>query len=297
MQRVLKAWLVVFFLLQLAACASELVLGTVYNELDNRSARNFKSYANFNDRQIAQIDRMASAYHAWHRKTQMPQYAALMNTIVDDISAADTLSLDAAAVWWSAASGFSDDLSACNPFNAASDLLKGLTDRQVRQITKRLRHDLDKHQDEYAEESNEERLQRRFKKITAWASRAGAKFNAQQKTLLRETLAEQVSLGKQRLELRRVWMENFIGLLNKRTEPDVETELTAHINTLWRLTSNNFPEQWRSNEELWTKFLQQFINLQTDEERQRFLKKIVDTAATFENLSQKKVSQKPICYR
>jgi len=296
MQRVLKVWLIIFLLLQLVACASELVLGTVYNELDNRSARNFKSYANFNDRQAAQIDRMASAYHAWHRKNQMPAYAAFMNNIVDDISAADTLGLDAAAVWWSAASGFSDDLSACNPFNAAAELLAGLTDRQVQQITKRLRRDLDKHQDEYAQESKEERMQRRFKKVTAWASRAGAKFNAQQKTLLRETLAEQVSLGQQRLELRRVWMENFIGLLNKREEVDFETKITAHINTLWRLTSNNFPEQWSSNERLWTKFLQQFINLQTDEERQRFLKKIIDTATTVEKLSQKKVSQKPICY-
>jgi len=297
MQRVIKVWVVVFLGVQLAACASELVLGTVYNELDSRSARNFKSYANFTDRQAARIDQMASAYHAWHRKTQMPEYAEFMNSIVDDISAVEPLSLDAAASWWSTASGFSDDLSVCNPFNAAADLLAGLSDRQVQQITKRLRRDLDKQQDEYAEESKEERLNRRYKKVTAWASRAGAKFNAQQKTLLRETLIEQASLGKQRFELRRVWMENFIGLLDTRTEASFKTKITTHINTLWRLTANNFPQQWRNNEVLWTKFLQQFINLQSDAQRQRFLNKISDTATTVEKLSQKKVSQKPICFR
>jgi len=153
MQRICKVWLLVFLVLQLGACASELVLGTVYNELDNRSARNFKSYANFNDRQEEQIDQMASAYHAWHRKTQMPKYAALMTDVVDDITAVDVLSVDTAADWWNAASDLSDELSACNPFNGAADLLTGLSDRQVKQIAKRLRRDRDKLQDEYAKES------------------------------------------------------------------------------------------------------------------------------------------------
>ena len=281
----------------LVACTSSVVLGKVYDGFGSQVAKTFKSFATFNARQKQEIDGFARSYHSWHRTTQLDRYAALLSRMVSDINSGDQLSYAKADNWFQSIRGYSDDMRACNPFNASAELLAGMSDQQVTQMASRMRARVNKREDEYRDESREERIEAQMKSMLKWGPRIGASFNTEQKKLLRKTLSTQVSLGAQRYELRRRWIEEYIIILGTRKQPGFTKDVTRHINTLWRITEANFPDQWKSNEELWTRFFKDYINLQTDQQRAAFVKRARSTAAILKKIAGKDIEAQPVCYK
>ena len=289
--------LLLLFVSVLTACTSSAVMSVVYDRFGSSSAKQFKSYARYNDQQVEQIDNLADAYHSWHRRTQLPRYANLLRSMVSDIKAQPSLSFDTAEQWWVTVRGYSDDMRACNPFNVSADLLASLDDDQVRQVAKNLRANLNKFEDEFLSEAADERTERRIKEMRKWGGRVGASFNDKQVNLLRETLGKQISFGKQRYEFRRIWMEQFIVLLEQRKQPEFKAEVTRHIDATWNLTMNSLPEKWKKNEQLWTRFIRDYINLQTVGQRDKFFRKALSTADILDRLSVKEVEVAAVCHR
>lgn len=289
--------LVVALVVTLSGCANSMVLGTVYDGFGSKTAKRFKSYASFSESQKAQIDSLAASYHSWHRTTQLDRYAAFLRSVVAEAGSDGELSLETAGRWWQSARGFSDDLRACNPLNVAAGLLASLSDKQVGQMAANMRQELNEREDEYKAESPEERREERVKSMTKWGRRAGVSFNDAQARLLRETLQQQISLGAQWYELRRLWMEEFILLINQRDQANFQSSVTRHIDSGWRLTESRFPEQWKFNEDLWTGYIQAYINLQTDEQRQIFTNRFTATARTLEKLADKQINNSPVCHQ
>ena len=281
----------------LVACSSSVVLGKVYDGFGSQVAKTFKSFATFSSEQKNEIDGFARSYHSWHRTTQLDRYASLLSRMVSDISAGEQLSYDKADNWFQSIRGYSDDMRACNPFNASAELLAGMSDQQVTQMASRMRARVNKREDEYRDESREERIEEQMKAMLKWGPRIGASFNTEQKKLLRKTLSTQVSLGAQRYELRRRWIEEYIIILGTRKQPGFTKDVTRHINTLWRITEANFPDQWKSNEELWTRFFKDYINLQTDQQRAAFVKRARSTAAILKKIAGKDIEAQPVCYK
>ena len=284
-------------LLGVTGCSSSLVLGKIYDGFGSSTAKAFKSHATFNNAQSAQIDSLAASYHSWHRSTQMNRYSEFLRALVMDVDAADELTFEQASGWWQSVRNFTDDMRVCNPFNVAAGLLAGLSDKQVNQVAGKLRKDLNGREDEYRAEAPEQRIDRRVKEISKWGRRAGMSFKKQQKDKLRQTLQSQVSLGAQRYELRRIWMEEFILLLRQREQADFATKITEHINANWRLTETAFPDEWQTNERLWTEFIKDYINLQTPAQRRVFTDKMNSTARTLNKLSGKEVTVDSVCHR
>ncbi len=280
----------------LTGCTNPVVLGKVYDGFGSQSAKRFKAYAAFDTQQEAQIEHLAASYHSWHRSNQLSSYAALLRQVVDDISVAGKRSIETTEAWWESARGFGAEMRACNPLNNATDLLVSLTDEQVQQVAAKLRKEHDLHEEEYRAESVAERNDRRAKTIRKWATRAGASFTQQQFDLLQKTLTDQNSLGAKRFELRRVWLEEFIALLGTRDKPPFKKRMVQHINSMWQITENAYPEQWAGNEQLWKGFLQDYINLQSDGQREKFINKALKTAATLDVLSGKEVTTEAVCH-
>ena len=297
-KRTLRSWmLLVAVVTVMTACTSSAVMSVVYDRFGSSSSKQFKSYARYNEQQIQLIDNLADAYHSWHRRTQLPRYAEFLRSIVSDIKAQPSLSFETAEQWWITVRGYSDDMRACNPFNVSADLLASLDDNQVRQMANNLRTNLNKFEDEFLSEAVDERNKRRIKEMRKWGGRAGASFNDKQVNLLRETLAKQISFGKQRYELRRIWMEQYIVLLEQRKQPEFKAEVTRHIDATWNLTMNSLPEKWKKNERLWTEFIRDYINLQTEEQRDKFFRKALSTADVLDRLAVKEVKVAPVCHR
>jgi len=280
----------------ISACANSVVLSTVYDRFGTQTAKRFKSYATFNAAQKQEIDAFARSYHSWHRTTQLDRYSTQLREMVVAIEGSEALSFEQADSWLQSIRRFSDDMRACNPFNVSAEFLSELSDKQVEEVAAKMRSNLNERSDKYSAESAVERIERRFKDIVKWARRSGISFNDKQKRLLRETLTEQISMGAQRYELRRVWTEEFISLLGKRDETAFKANIMKHINSQWRLTESKYPKEWRSNERLWTGFIKDFINLQKPEQRVAFVAKALSTATTFEKLADKEVKLAPVCH-
>ncbi len=293
-----KCWFAVIAVaVLLAGCTSSVVLGKAYDNFASHITKRFKSYATFDKQQKAQIEILADGYHSWHRTKQLPIYAKLLRQIVADIDSDGPLDIQTTKGWWSAARNLSAEMRQCNPFNVSAELLAGLSDKQVEQVAERLRTIHDEREERYLAESAEERIERRVAEITKWGKRGGASFNAKQKKLLQKALVSQISLGSQRLQLRRVWLEVFIALLAERKQQSFNSAVTQHIDSMWLLTATNYPEEWSGNEQIWTEFLMHYIDLQTDEQRRVFVDKALKTAVTFEKLAMKEVSPAPVCYQ
>ena len=281
----------------LAGCSSSMVVGKVYDRFGSQMAKRFKSFATFNTAQIQEIDALTESYHSWHRTTQLDRYAALLDRMVADINNSELLSYGKADNWFQSIRGYSDDMRACNPFNVSAELLAGMSDKQVAQMATRMRERVTEHEDEYRNASPEERIEEQMKAMLKWGPRIGAGFNDAQKKLLRKTLSTQISMGAQRYELRRRWIEEFLVLLNRRKQADFTRDVTRHIDTLWRITETNFPEQWKSNEHHWTVFFKDYINLQTDQQRLEFVNRAGTTAEILKRLAGKEVKAAPVCYK
>ena len=281
----------------LTACASSVVLGKVYDGFGSNMAKTFKSFASFSAEQKQEIDAYARSYHSWHRTTQLDRYATLLSRMVADINESDQLSYEKADNWFQSIRGYSDDMRACNPFNASAELLAGMSDEQIAQMATRMRARVNKREDEYRNESREERIEDQMKSMVKWGPRIGASFNAEQKKLLHKTLSTQISLGAQRYELRRRWIEEYIIILGKREQAGFTNDITRHINTLWRITETNYPDQWKSNEKLWTDFFKDYINLQTSKQRATFVKRARSTATILKKIAGKKETAEPVCYK
>ncbi len=280
----------------LCGCSSSLVLGKVYDGFGSSTAKRFKSYASFNEVQVKQIDSLAASYHSWHRTTQLSSYSEFLRSIISEVEATEKLSMEQADRWWKSVRRFSDDLRDCNPLNVASELLGNLSDRQVGQVAANLRKELNEREDEYRAETPKERLERRVKEITKWGRRSGFSFNSAQTDALRETLKNQISLGSQRYELRRIWMEEFILLMSERNQAGFKSRVTDHIAAVWSMTETAFPDQWAANEKLWSVFMKDFINLQSHEQRLKMITRMTSVAETLQKLAMKKTTVAAQCH-
>jgi hypothetical protein len=266
--------LLCLFLLTLAGCTSSLVVRTLYADLGNRSADRFKQYADFNERQDQWIEDRAAQFHRWHRATQLPLYATELKRLGAMLENQQTLDIKAIKDLELTVRSLTDNVRHCHPLNQASDFLIRLSDRQVSQIDRHMRKQHQEFRDRYNKESSEERLQRRVANITKWSGRFGASFNARQKDLLRQTLQQQHSLGRQRMQQRVRWLDRFNANLQQRKSPEFEQNLRTLLDEQWRETERDYPKEWKENERLWTGFLQEFLTLQSAEQRNTMLSRI-----------------------
>lgn len=272
----------------LIACTGRLVLGTVYNGASGRMATQIKSYATFSESQQAIIDNNFASYHSWHRSTQLPAYSRFLNDIIGDLEHTRTTSLSTVTIWQKQINNFSAAMRRCNPLNNAAEFLKTLNDKQVQEIANSFDKISKKHARDHSTESTEQRQQRRQKSISKWIKRAGLKINDQQKKLIDEKISQQINLGSQRMYLRKKWTDQFIELLQKRDQPDFDTRIGSHIKSLSNMTRENYPAEWRSNADLWASFTQEFLSLQSTEQREVLVKKLRKFSTTVKLLSEKK---------
>lgn len=280
----------------LSACTSTVVVGNIYDRIGSKNAKRFKSYATFNAEQKQQIDYLVASYHSWHRSTQLSGYSQLLRQIASDIGKDEVTTYDVANSWWKTVRSASDEMRRCNPFNAIADLLSRLSDKQVEQMAETLRINHNQREDEYLAQSEAERLERRIEETRQWGKRGGTSFTEKQTAMLRKTLVEQTNLGGRRYQIRRIWLEEFIALLAERNQPDFKGNVNLHIDSVWRLTADSFPDEWARNERLWVEFSKDFVNSQSVGQRESFIDKLLKTAVTLDKVAAKEVAERAVCH-
>ncbi len=282
--------------LMICGCTSSVAVGTAYNTAASRFTTTLTDYADFTSGQEKIIDRRVSAFHQWHRENQLRQYLVVMQQLSGMLSKSDAVKPGDVHHLTKTVQELIEQLSKCSPLNSSGAFLQTLSDRQVKQISTKIR---DKHAQrvrEYESETADERLKKRQKNLAKWSKRAGVTMSDEQQTLLEATLQKQISLSPQRQALWQAWSEQLINQLNNRHSDGFVMQADKHIDSLWRLTANAYPEEWQNNIVLWQEFLFRFIQLMTDEQIKRFTSTIDRLSVTIEKLSNKPGKTKAECF-
>ena len=255
-------------LVLLNACTnSKLIMGPLYNQLDNRMRSEFNKLGDFNETQKDAFEQMVGTFHVWHRQSEMPQYAGLIIEMADAIATADKTQADDVKKWMESAENFSRSARECHPVNFSFDLMNSLTDKQITFIEERFKRERTKNREKYEARTPDERVERRLNNIEKWAGRIDLDISASQRSLLRQTLTKQTSLRKEYYELSDEWNSQLFTLVRNQEASNYNVLLSAHLTKLWSLLESTYPAQWHKNRELWQETAFKLIQSLSPEQR------------------------------
>lgn len=286
-QRVVKVLILLPLLALLSACTnSKLIIGPLYNQLDNQMRKEFNKLGDFNDTQTQAFETAVGTFHVWHRQSEMPQYAALIKEIVASVSTAGRSQAADVKTWMENAELFSRSARECHPVNFSFDLMKSLTDKQITFIEERFKRERTKNREKYNARTPEQRIERRLNRMGKWAGRIDLEISANQRSLLRQTLVQQTSLRKEYYQLSDEWNLQLFKLARNQESDNYDAEMSAHLAKLWSLLETEHPEQWRKNRELWQETAFKFMQSLSADQRSsvtQWLSKMGDTILAISN--------------
>lgn len=279
--------LAVFAMVLLAACSnSKLFLGPLYNRLDDQMRKEFVKLGKFNADQTSAFEDRLQTFHLWHRRKELPRYAALLDELEAAISTPRKKTQAEVKNWSNQLEEFSVVARQCHPVNFSFDLMKTLSDKQINYIERRFAREQKRNRTKYQERTPEQRIERRYKNILKWSGRIGLDFNKEQKTLLRQALNEQISLREQYWGLSSLWNIEFFNIGRNQQASDYDARMEKHLDKLWNLLETNQHEQWQANRDLWNTFFVDFVNTMDTSQREwadAWLAKLADTLRDISN--------------
>lgn len=251
--------------------------------------KQFNELGDFNSTQTAAFEASLGTYHVWHRQSELPQYAALIQQIADSISTKST-TRSKVVYWIQQSQDHSLALRECHPVNFLFDLIKSLSDEQLVVIENNFRKKRAENKRRSASRTPEEWRQRRLKNIEKWAGRLDLKITEEQREILRTAFQEQISLREQYSQLSAGWNEQFFNLARNQQAPEYDDLMSSHLSTLWTLIPANYPEQWQKNLELWKDVAFRFEQSMTADQRIQFSRWMSKMADTLVSISKDKPS-------
>lgn len=266
--KLIKLTLSAFLLLFITGCTtSKLVIAPLYNRLDDQMRGEFHKLAKWDKAQIAQFEARVGTFHVWHRQTELPKYAALLNRIQSSIKDRDSTSKADINNWIDTAESYSQVVRTCHPVNFSFNLMQSLTDEQVNFIERRFASERKKNFTKYSSRTLEERRVRRADNVVKWAGRIGFDFNKTQRRMLDETFAKQISMRPQYYKLVDKWAQDLFVIARSQQAPEYEQKMKTQVNTLWTLLEKAHNVQWQSNRELWRGFGYDFVQSMSHDQR------------------------------
>jgi len=267
--------------LALGACTnSKFIVAPLYNRLDDQMRDEFEKLGNFNERQTAQFEAAVGTGHVWHRQSELPAYARLLDEIAASVARPGATTKADVARWAETVESHAVAARECHPVNFSFDLMKSLRDPQIDFIERRFAREREKNRAKYYSRTAEERVEYRLKNMRKWAGRIGVDFTARQNAMLRTALGRQISLRREYYLLSDRWNAKLFRLARDQQAPDYDTRMAAHLGELWTLLEKAHPEKWERNRALWRDVGYRFVASMNDEQREaagRWIDKMGET--------------------
>jgi len=294
-QRFIRVFAVALVLLIVSGCTnSKLIIGPLYNRLDDQMRGEFHKLAKWNPDQIAHFESRVGTFHVWHRQEELPKYANLLSRVQKFIRKRGTTTAADINIWLDEAEGFSRNARVCHPVNFSYDLMRTLSDKQVNFIERRFARERKKNFSKYLDATPEERRIERVKNVVKWAGRIGFDFNNTQKRMLNKTFAQQISLRRQYYALVDVWARDLFVIARNQEAPDYEQKMRAQVNELWTLLEKGHAQEWQENRELWREFGIEFVKSLSHDQRIHASNWLAKMGKTINRISKDKPSFKVI---
>ena len=259
---------------------SKLVIGPLYNRLDDQMRKEFEKLGDFDEEQTALFEAAVGTGHVWHRQHELPAYARLIDEIAGSVAVPGATTREDVTRWGETVERHAVAARECHPVNFSFELMRSLEDGEIDFIERRFARERKKNRERYFSRTAEERVDYRLKNVRKWAGRIGIDFTAEQNAMLRSAFTRQRSLRREYYLLSDRWNAALFRIAREQDAPDYDARMTAHLAELWTLLEKGHPEEWEANRRLWRDVGWRFVASMTPEQRDElstWLAKMADT--------------------
>jgi len=212
-----------------AGCTTNsLVVRYFYGRIDNNLNARILSMAEFTESQKAEIKQAVDEYALWHRRNELPRYAAFIDDLRNKVES-NQIEFDVVMHNMEVVRDFAKTSFLQSPFVRSPDFMRNLDDSQVTQVEAHF----DKQNEAFLERTeqyrSEDGMQKRLKRIVKNTRRFGINLNEEQKQIIDGGLRQYDNNPMERHLLWNRWEQEFIALLRQRNQPDFESKLTGHL--------------------------------------------------------------------
>jgi hypothetical protein len=283
-------WLLLAAALWLSACSTGVRLG--YNYADTLVAYSLDGYVGLTDEQQQLVKERATALVAWHRSTQLRDYAELIETtrrkLDGPVTASDVMAFNQAINARLAALGE----------RAAPDLAQlalTLSPDQIARLQRKIASDNSKARRELVQFAGKESLDERVKKYAERADFWFGSLTREQLDLVRASLARRPDNAGWWIEERERRQRELLAVLQKiQTERPSEATATHWLRTYFaQLQSPPDPERRRGIEQFRAgnaELIAQLVNSATPEQKAALSAKLGSFAGDFIALAAERVA-------
>ena len=207
---------------------NSLVIRYFYGRIDNNLNARILSMAEFSEAQKAEIKQAVDEYAAWHRRNELPRYAAFIDELQDKVESGQ-IEFEVVMHDMEVVRDFAKTSFLRSPFVRSPDFMRNLDDSQVNQVEAHF----DKQNEAFLERAeqyrSEDGLQKRLKRIVKNTRRFGINLTEEQKQIIADGLRQYDNDAMERHLLWNRWEQELIDLLRERNDPEFESKLTAHL--------------------------------------------------------------------
>lgn len=247
MKKKLKIYITIASLFILGSCS---VAGSwFYERADSYLADYFKEYANFSKEQKDEIDKVTKNYVDWFSRNELPIIKDVLFDLKDiNNSNADNLINETYIVG-------QELFGRSNKYFEKSFLKfsKTLTDLQVDEI----KIHFEEVQIEREESRKEEKIysEEVIENYISGFRRLNIKLTKAQKDYVKESIKGLNNIRSEWSFFQEEWVEELIGILNRRNDQDFDKKITIHLRALENLGDEEFQLKRKNNEQIGIKII------------------------------------------
>ena len=268
MTKKLKIYITIASIFFLGSCS---IAGTwLYERADSYLADYFKEYANFSNEQKDEIDKVTKNYLDWFTTNELPVIRDVLVNLKDiNNSNANDLIQETYVIG-------QELFVRSNQYFEKSfiEFFKSLTDLQVEEIKAHFeeirieREESRKEENVYSEEVAENYI--------SGFRRLNIKLTKSQRDYVNEDIKELKNIRADWSFFQEKWVEELMGILEKRNDQDFEIKITSHLRSLESLGDEEFQLKRKNNEQIGMKIISGILS-NASENQIKGAKRRIDT--------------------
>lgn len=217
----------------------------VYERIDSYIADYFIEFADFDQRQIQEIEKTSKDFHDWFSNTELPEIRTLLLDLkkIDTNSPKSTISSTyrmGELIFIRANRFFEEPII---------QFTKNMTDSQISQMEEHF-GELRREREEEREEESRDFKQRLLENYESGFKRVGIGLNQEQLSLIDLKLNEYIEVRDEWSNLQEDWINQFINLVRQNKQDGYESKLSNYLRSIQDLGGPEFRKKVDQNERL-----------------------------------------------
>lgn len=274
-----RAWLACVCAMLLAACS----LKTLYNHLDIFIAEYISEMVSLDDALSSRVDTESIAFHAWHRQTQLNEYAAWLDALQSDaradISEADALAhLDRLESFWNTLLD--------RAFHESAALMALLNEKQQNELFENIETGNSDFYQKYVDLTNAERIEQFIERIEDSLEPWLDDLTSEQEKLIEALAANLKPFAAERFRERQRWQRELLPLVKARVPAETKTlQLRAYFKQFAQNKNSSIDSKKAYNKQLMAKFMVKLLKSMSPEQMTYLKTRLAEYAQTFRELA------------